>query len=51
MVKPNGEKYYEYIVVYIDDLLAIGQNPTHITDALQADPFNYILKDVQEPKT
>ena len=29
----------------------IGQNPTHITDALQADSFNYILKDVQEPKT
>ena len=50
-VKPDGNKYYEYIVVYIDDLLVIGQNPIHITDALQADPFNYILKDVQEPKT
>ena len=37
--------------MYIDDLLAIGQNPTHITDALQADPFNYMLKDVEEPKT
>ena len=31
--------------------MVIGKNPTHITDALQADPFNYILKDVQEPKT
>ena len=50
-VKPDGEKYYEYIVVYIDDLLVIGQNPTNITDALQADPFNYTLKDVDEPKS
>ena len=50
-IKPDGEKYYEYIVVYIDDLLVIGQNPTNITDALQADPFNYTLKDVDEPKT
>ena len=50
-VKPNGETYYEYIVVYIDDLLVIGQNPTHITHALQADPFNYMLKDIEEPKT
>ena len=50
-VKPDRNKYYENIVVYIDDLLVIGRNPTHITDALQADPFNYILKDVQEPKT
>ena len=31
--------------------MVIGKNPTHITDALQAEPFNYILKDVQEPKT
>ena len=50
-IKSNGETYYEYIIVYIDDLLVIGQHPSHITDALQADPFNYILKDVEEPKT
>ena len=48
VVKPNGDKYYEYIVFYIDDLLVIGQNPTHITDALHADPFNYILKEMSK---
>ena len=51
VVKLDGDKYYEYIVVYIADLLVIDQNPTHITDALQADLYNYILKDVQELKT
>ena len=31
--------------------MVIGKNPTHDTDALQAEPFNNILKDVQERKT
>ena len=35
-VKSDGTKYYEYIVVYINDLLVIGKTPTHITDALQS---------------
>jgi len=45
-VKQDGTKYYEYILVYVDDQLMISENPKAITDALQAPPFNYELKDI-----
>jgi hypothetical protein len=33
-VKANGDKYYEYILVYVDDCLAISEFPRKIMDAL-----------------
>ena len=30
--KPNGEEYYAYIMVYLDDLLCIGLNPQQYMD-------------------
>jgi hypothetical protein len=48
--KEDGFKYYEYVLVYVDDQLTISMDPKAITDALQAQPFNYVLKDVGPPK-
>ncbi|MGH3053464.1 MAG: reverse transcriptase domain-containing protein, partial [Gaiellaceae bacterium] len=45
--KPDGMKYYEYIVVYVDDLLIISHDPYAITDALSK---SYTLKDIGPPK-
>jgi len=46
-VKKDGTKYYEYILVYVDDQLTmISEDPKAIIDALQTPPFSYDLKDV-----
>jgi hypothetical protein len=49
-VKPNGFKYYEYIFVYVDDLLILSHQPTAIVSVLKS---IYRLKDdeVGAPKT
>ena len=45
--KPNGFEYYEYLLVYVDDILAISHDPKPIMDALAA---RYELKeDAKEP--
>jgi hypothetical protein len=33
-IRPNGDAYYEYILVYVDDVLAISLNPTEIRKKL-----------------
>jgi hypothetical protein len=33
-VKPNGEKYYEYIFVYTDDIMVISHEPKPILEKL-----------------
>jgi len=48
-VKKDGTKYYEYILVYVDDQLTISEDPKAIIDALQAHPFSYDLKDIGPP--
>ena len=30
--KPNGFEYYEYLLVYVDDILAISHNPKPLID-------------------
>jgi hypothetical protein len=32
-VKSDGTKYYEYVFIYTDDILAISQKPQEILDA------------------
>jgi hypothetical protein len=32
--KENGEKYYEYILCYVDDILCCSEKPQHIMDYL-----------------
>lgn len=45
--KSNGDKYYEYIVVYVDDLLIVSHTPYSLSDALSK---LYKLKDIGPPK-
>ena len=33
-VKDTGEQYYEYVLVYVDDILAISMTPQHTMDSL-----------------
>jgi hypothetical protein len=47
-VKANGDKYYEYILVYVDDCLAISEFPQKIMDAL-AERFFLKPGSVEEP--
>jgi hypothetical protein len=46
---PNGEEYYEYILVYVDDLLIISHRGNNILDILTTN-YQYRLKDVGPPK-
>ena len=46
--KKNGDKYYEYILVYVDDQLTISENATQLTQQLITD-YKYRLKDVGPP--
>ena len=41
---------YEFVCVYVDDLLAAMKNPKEFMDKLQAEPYSYKLKGVEEPK-
>ena len=47
--KKNGTKYYEYVLTYVDDCLVISENTIWVLEALTKDPYNYKLKDVEEP--
>ncbi len=47
-VKATGEEYYEYIFIYVDNVLVISQNPSTIMHTISD---NYRLKDgsIQKP--
>jgi hypothetical protein len=47
-VKPDGTKYYEYVLCYVDDVLASSMNPGHIMDTL-SDTFVLKAGTVKEP--
>ncbi len=34
-IKPDGEEYYEYLLVYVDDILAMSINPKAIMDNIE----------------
>jgi hypothetical protein len=40
--KANGERYYEYVLVYTDDMLAISANPRDILEKMDQ---HFLLKD------
>jgi hypothetical protein len=46
---PEGKDYYEYILVYVDDLLIISHKPKDFLDILEM-KYKYKLKDVGPPK-
>lgn len=41
-VKPNGDKYWEYILCYVDDVLVLSHDPRKILDHLER---HYTLKE------
>ena len=41
---------YEYVVVYVDDILTALKDPDSFYKELQSDPWNYKLKNVEEPR-
>ena len=41
---------YEYLVVYVDDLIAAMQDPKAFFDKLQRSPHHYTLKGLTEPR-
>ena len=41
---------YEYLVVYVDDLIAVMQDPKAFFDELQRSPHHYTLKGLTEPR-
>mgnify|MGYP005847236111 CR=1 FL=1 len=41
---------YEYVTTWVDDLLVAMKDPKSFMDSLQAPPYNYKLKGVEEPK-
>jgi Reverse transcriptase (RNA-dependent DNA polymerase) len=47
--KPNGSEYYEYLLVYVDNILVVSHNPQSVMDTLSE---NYTLKagSVRAPK-
>jgi hypothetical protein len=48
--KQDESQYYEYLLVYIDDILAFSVDPREIITKLQEEPHNYRLKDIGPPK-
>ena len=41
---------YEYVVVYVDDIFSALKDPETFYKQLQSEPWNYKLKNVEEPK-
>jgi len=50
VMKPNNFCYYEYILVYVDDILAISHNPTSIMNHIGND-FKFKNDKVEPPST
>lgn len=48
--KTGGQKYYEYILTYVDDCLIVSEDPTSITEVLKGPEHNYRLKDEGPPE-
>ena len=40
-VKFNGEEYYEWVLMYLDDILAISMDPTAILKSMEGDTVKY----------
>ena len=48
-VTREGFEYYEYILVYVDDILCISKDPSTIIRSFSDPPFLYRLKDAGPP--
>ena len=49
-IKPNGDEYYEYILMYVDDILAISMDPTSILMSMEGDTVKYKNGKIEPPE-
>ena len=40
-IKPYEEEYYEYVLMYVDYVLAISMNPTEILKSMEGNTVKY----------
>ena len=48
-VKPDGEKYYEYVLMYVDDILAISMDPVSKLKSMEGDTVKYENGKIEHP--
>ena len=49
-VKPCGKEYYEYVLCYVDDLIAISTNPRKILEELKGQDIKYKNDEIKPPE-
>ena len=49
-MKYDGEEYYEYILMYIDDILAISMDPTSILMSMEGNTVKYKNGKIEAPE-
>ena len=49
LIKENGDTYYEYILMYVDEGLVISETTKWVIELLVDKPCNYKLKDRGKP--
>ena len=40
-IKPDSDDYYEYVLMYVDDILAISIDPTEILKSMEGKTVKY----------
>ena len=48
-VKPDGKKYYEYLLCYVDDILGISHDPDMLKKVIGVPPFTIKDQKIEEP--
>ena len=49
-IKPDREEYYEYIIMYVENILAILMNPTKILKVTEGKTAKYKNVNIAPPK-
>ena len=49
-VKHDGQEYYEYVMMYVDDILAISEDPTSILKSLEGGTVSYKNGKIEPPE-
>ena len=49
-IKTDGEESYEYVLVYVDNILAIQMNPTKILKGMEGKTVRYKNRNIAPPK-
>ena len=47
--RPNGQEHYEYVMCYVDDLIAIAANPKKILEDLKGKDIKYKNDEIKPP--